>query len=139
MIPLRARRNARRNKLYVVDVYDVEVRRVHATERAAHAASYRVARVVKVLGCGTVASDFGQDLVGATREFVGERLEGRAEDDLRVVVVGRGVESADAVSVCVCVVCYVIKHTLIWCEFATGRLGGLPQSEPDRAQWHVGG
>lgn len=101
MVPLRARCDARRDELYIVDVHDVEVLRAQAAERATHAAADGVAGVVKVGVAGSVAPDFGEEVVGAAREFVGEGLEGGAEDELGVVVVGRGVEGADAVSVCV--------------------------------------
>lgn len=73
MVSLRARCDARSDELDVVDVDDVEVLRAHAAERAAHAPTDRIARVIKVGGGGSVASDFGQESVGAARELVRER------------------------------------------------------------------
>jgi hypothetical protein len=108
MIALRTWGDARCDELDVMEVYDVEVPRVQSLERATHAATDRVARVVKVRAGWSVAPDFGQELVGAAREFVRERLQGLTEDDLGIVVVGRGVKGADAVSVCVCVYCVFV-------------------------------
>jgi hypothetical protein len=82
VVPLRAGRDARRDELDVVDVHDVEVRRAQAAERAPHAAADGGARVVEVCAAGAVAPDFGQELVGAAREFAREGLEGFAEDEL---------------------------------------------------------
>ena len=74
MVPLRARCDARCDELNVVDVDDVEVLRVQAAERAAHAATDGIARVIEVGGIWPIASDFRQELVGAARELVRERL-----------------------------------------------------------------
>jgi hypothetical protein len=97
VVALCARGDARCDELDVVEVYDVEVVRVETAERAVDAGAERGGRVVEVGGLGAVATDFGDQLIGAAREFVRERLERRAEHDLGVVVEGRGVERADAV------------------------------------------
>jgi len=102
MVALGARCDARRDKLDVVKVDDVEVLRVEALEGAAHAAAYGVGGVVKVCGGGAVSPDFAQELVGPAGELDLKCFERGAEHDLGVVVVGRGVEGADAVSVCAC-------------------------------------
>ena len=79
---------------------------MQALQRAVYAASYGGRGVVKVggtgisAGAGAVAAHFGEESVGVAREFVLESLKGRAEHDLGVVVVRRGVEGADTVSVC---------------------------------------
>ena len=79
MVTRRARGDARRDKLDVVQVDDVEVLRVQAAQRAAHAAAYGGGGVVKVGGggigaaAGAVTPDLGEESVGAPRELV---LEG---------------------------------------------------------------
>ena len=99
MVALCAWRDARSDKLDVVEVYDVEVLCVQALQRATHAAAYGGGGVVKVGCAGTVTSHFGEELVGAAREFVLEGFQGGAEHDLGVVVVRRRVEGANTVSV----------------------------------------
>jgi hypothetical protein len=101
MVALSSRGDARRDKLDIMEVHDVEVLRVQALERAAHAAAQRVGRVVKVRVA--VSPHFGIELIGATRELGLEGFEGRAKHDLRVIVIRCSVEGADAVSVCACV------------------------------------
>lgn len=79
MVARCARGDARRDKLDVVQVDDVEVLRVQAAQRAPHAAAYGGGGVVKVGGggigaaAGAVTPDLGEESVGAARELV---LEG---------------------------------------------------------------
>lgn len=75
MVTRCARSDARRDKLDVVEVDDVEVLCVQALQRATHAATYGVRGVVKIgTGDGAVAPHFGEESVGAAGEFVLESL-----------------------------------------------------------------
>jgi hypothetical protein len=76
MVTLCARSDAWSDKLDVVKVYDVQVVRMQALQRAAHAAAYGGGGVVKVggtgirAGAGAVAAHLGEESVRVAREFV---------------------------------------------------------------------
>lgn len=73
---------------------------MQALQRPTHATTYGGGGVVKVGEIEAVAPHLGEEPVGPARELALEGLQGRAEDDLGVVVEWRGVEGADTVSVC---------------------------------------
>jgi hypothetical protein len=70
MVTLCAWSDARNDKLDVVEVYDVQVLCVQALQRTTHTAAYRSRGVVKVGYTRTITSHFGEEFVGAAREFV---------------------------------------------------------------------
>jgi len=69
MVTLCARGDAPSYKLNVVEVYNVQVVRLQALQRTTHAATYGGRGVIKVGCTGTVTSYFGEQFVGAAREF----------------------------------------------------------------------
>ena len=69
MITLCAGGDAPSYKLDVVKVYNVQVLRLQALQRTAHTATYGGRGVIKVGCTGTVTPYFGEQFIGAAREF----------------------------------------------------------------------
>ena len=70
MVTICARRDARSNKLDVVEVYDVQVLRMQALQRTMHTAAYGSRGVVKVGCTKTITPHFAEELVCIAREFI---------------------------------------------------------------------
>jgi hypothetical protein len=70
MVTLCAWSDTRSDKLDVVEVYDVQVLCVQALQRTTHTAAYGSRSVVKVGCTRTITPHFGEEFVGAAREFV---------------------------------------------------------------------
>jgi len=69
MVTLWAGGDAPSYKLDVVEVYNVQVLRVQALQRTTHTATYGGRRVIKVGCIGTITPYFGEQFIGAAREF----------------------------------------------------------------------